>query len=59
MSYLNHMQTLVLRQPVESGQYASEAYRTALAAYGMLASMSSKGDCSDNAVAERRWSLSW
>jgi putative transposase len=33
-------------------QYASEAYRTELAAHGMLASMSAKGDCYDNAVAE-------
>ena len=33
-------------------QYASEAYRTELAAHGMLASMSGKGDCYDNAVAE-------
>ncbi len=33
-------------------QYASAAYRTALAAHGMLASMSGKGDCYDNAVAE-------
>ena len=33
-------------------QYASGDYRRALAAYGMLASMSGKGDCYDNAVAE-------
>ena len=33
-------------------QYASAAYRTELAAHGMLASMSGKGDCYDNAVAE-------
>jgi len=33
-------------------QYTSEAYRTELAAHGMLASMSGKGDCYDNAVAE-------
>ena len=33
-------------------QYASGEYRRALAAYGMLASMSRKGDCYDNAVAE-------
>jgi transposase InsO family protein len=33
-------------------QYASDAYRTALAAHGMVASMSAKGDCYDNAVAE-------
>jgi putative transposase len=33
-------------------QYASDAYRAELAAHGMVASMSSKGDCYDNAVAE-------
>lgn len=32
--------------------YASEAYRAALAAHGLVASMSRKGDCWDNAVAE-------
>jgi len=33
-------------------QYAAEAYRTELTTHGMLASMSGKGDCYDNAVAE-------
>ncbi|WP_309671598.1 IS3 family transposase [Gemmatimonas sp.] len=33
-------------------QYASAAHRTELAAHGMLASMSGKGDCYVNAVAE-------
>ena len=33
-------------------QYTSGAYQDALAAYGMVASMSRKGDCYDNAVAE-------
>jgi putative transposase len=33
-------------------QYTSAAYRDELATYGMLASMSGKGDCYDNAVAE-------
>jgi putative transposase len=32
--------------------YASHAYRTALTTYGLTASMSRKGDCWDNAVAE-------
>jgi transposase InsO family protein len=32
--------------------YASEAYRRALAAHGAAASMSRRGDCDDNAVAE-------
>ena len=33
-------------------QYTSGDYRTELAAHGMIASMSGKGDCYDNAVAE-------
>jgi transposase InsO family protein len=33
-------------------QYASGEYRDELAKYGMMASMSGKGDCYDNAVAE-------
>ena len=33
-------------------QYTSEDYRAELAAHGMIASMSGKGDCYDNAVAE-------
>jgi putative transposase len=33
-------------------QYASGEYRTELAAHGMIVSMSGKGDCYDNAVAE-------
>jgi putative transposase len=33
-------------------QYTSEDYRAELAAHGMVASMSGKGDCYDNAVAE-------
>ncbi len=33
-------------------QYAAVAYRTALAAHGVTASMSRAGDCYDNAVAE-------
>jgi transposase InsO family protein len=32
--------------------YASEGYRTALSRHGLVASMSRKGDCWDNAVAE-------
>jgi len=34
-------------------QYAAEAYRTERTTHGMLSSMSGKGDCYDNAVAER------
>ena len=33
-------------------QYAAKAFRAALATHGMVASMSGKGDCYDNAVAE-------
>jgi transposase InsO family protein len=33
-------------------QYTSGAYRAGFAAHGMIASMSGKGDCYDNAVAE-------
>ena len=33
-------------------QYAAREYRRELAAHGMIASMSGKGDCYDNAVAE-------
>jgi putative transposase len=33
-------------------QYAASEYREELAAHGMIASMSGKGDCYDNAVAE-------
>ena len=35
--------------------YASEEYRSALAERGIVASMSRKGDCWDNAVAESFW----
>jgi putative transposase len=37
-------------------QYASGEYRAELAAHGMIASMSGKGDCYDNAVAESSFS---
>ena len=42
----------VFRRPIESTQYVSEAFRTELAEHKMLASMSAKGDCYDNAVVE-------
>ena len=41
-----------MRRPLELKPYASEDYRQALAERGMIASMSRKGDCWDNAVAE-------
>lgn len=37
-------------------QYASADYRSALAAHGLVASMSRKGNCYDNAVMESFWS---
>jgi len=43
----------VLRRPVESAQYASDQYQALLAEYGFVCSMSRKGNCWDNAVAER------
>ena len=42
----------MLQRPIESTQYTAGEYRGALAAHGMIASMSAKGDCYDNAVAE-------
>jgi len=37
-------------------QYASQEYRHALAQHGIVCSMSRRGDCWDNAVAESFWS---
>ena len=51
MSY-DRITQAVLRRPVELGQYASADYQRALAARGIVASMSRRGDCWDNAVAE-------
>ena len=42
----------MLRGPLEPRPYASRGYQGALAARGIVASMSRKGDCWDNAVAE-------
>jgi transposase InsO family protein len=42
----------VLRRPVESAQYASQAYRAYLSTAGITASMSRKADCYDNAPME-------
>ena len=42
----------MLRQPFESKQYASEAYRALLAEYGLKGSMSRRGNPYDNAKAE-------
>src|SRR3954452_2651707 len=43
---------LVLRRPVESGQYAAEPYRQVLERHGIKQSMSREGDCLDNAPME-------
>ena len=43
----------MLRRPVESAQYASELYQDLLDKHGFVCSMSRKGNCWDNAVAER------
>lgn len=43
----------LLHHSDRGSQYASDAYRNALGAAGMVPSMSRKGDCWDNAVMER------
>jgi len=47
-----HVQTAVLRPPVESGQYVSIKYSERLAEAGIEPSVGSKGDSYDNALAE-------
>jgi transposase InsO family protein len=42
----------VSRRPVELAQYASGDYQAVLAAEGIVCSMSRRGNCWDNAVAE-------
>jgi len=42
----------VIHHSDRGSQYASADYRSALEQYGMIASMSRKGDCYDNAVVE-------
>jgi transposase InsO family protein len=43
----------VLRRPVEFTQYASAEYQAVLTRHSIVCSMSRKGNCWDNAVAER------
>src|SRR4051812_13605113 len=43
---------LVLRRPIESGQYAAEPYRQVLERHGIKQSMSRRGNCLDNAPME-------
>ncbi len=40
------------QRPVEPEQYASDEYRKLLSGHGIACSMSRKGNCWDNAVAE-------
>ena len=42
----------MLRRPFESKQYASHDYQRLLAEHRIVGSMSRRGDCWDNAVAE-------
>ena len=42
----------MLRRPVEFTQYASGDYQALLTAHGLVGSMSRRGNCWDNAVAE-------
>ena len=42
----------MLRQPIESAQYAAKDYQRKLQARGITVSMSRKGDCWDNAPME-------
>ena len=46
-------QELVLRRSLESRQYASHDYQKLLKQYGMICSMSRKGNCWDNSPVER------
>ena len=52
MSSFDRLSQAVLRRQVEPRQYACHAYRELLDEHGIRASMSRKGDCWDNAVAE-------
>jgi transposase InsO family protein len=52
ISFYDPPNTTVVRRPIELGQYASRVYRAVLAAHGVVQSMSKRGDCHGNAVAE-------
>ena len=52
MSTYTHCSPTALRRPLEPKQYASEDYQQLLEARGIQCSMSRKGNCWDNAVAE-------
>ena len=42
----------MLRRPIDSAQYTSEAYTKVLVSHGISSSLSRPGNCWDNAVAE-------
>ena len=46
----------VLHHSDRGVQYASEEYRSVLHQHGLVASMSRKGNCNDNAAMESFWS---
>src|SRR6266508_1388714 len=52
MSIYSQVNKLVLRRPVERGQYTSIDYTQTLDDHGVLASVGSVGDAYDNALAE-------
>ncbi len=52
MSIYSQVNKLVLRRPVERGQYTSIDYTQTLADHRVLASVGSVGDAYDNALAE-------
>ena len=52
MTFYDRLTQRLLRGPVESTQYASGDYQRVLAQHGIVCSMSRRGDCWDNAVAE-------
>ena len=53
MNCYAHPSKAVLRRPVDSGQYASDAHQTLLTKHRFVGSMSRKGNSWDNAVMER------
>lgn len=48
---------LVLHRPIESGQFRSRKFQTALKQYGLQGSMGRVGACGDNATIESFFSL--
>ena len=52
MRFYDRLTGAMLRRPVELGQYARGEYQQILAQHGVVCSMSRRGNCWDNAVAE-------